>query len=80
MSSWYEREEEQRRWRRMIEDMVADEQAAKLDPPAEQSKPVEKKHERLPAHPSSLRSVHRLSIEDQDEWSTRMKNAYGGEW
>lgn len=36
--------------------------------------------QRLPVKPDSVRSVHRLSIDDQDEWSNRMKNRYGGEW
>lgn len=38
-------------------------------------------HDELPAiTPTALPQIRRLSVEDQDEWSTRMKNRYGGEW
>jgi hypothetical protein len=33
-----------------------------------------------PAIPQNHRLMHRLSTEQQDEWSDRMKRRFGGEW
>lgn len=33
-----------------------------------------------PARPSNHRVMHRLSLNDQDEWSNRMARRFGGEW
>jgi hypothetical protein len=70
-----DRETERREWQRIVRDLLARED----DAPTPAATP-ETPDERLPTHPSALRSVHRLSVEDQDEWSNRMKNRYGGEW
>lgn len=34
----------------------------------------------LPITPKALPWVHRMSVDDQDEWSSRMRTRYGGEW
>jgi len=69
-----DRETERREWQRIVRDLDREDDTP--TPVATDCTP----DQRLPAHPSALRSVHRLSVEDQDEWSNRMKNRYGGEW
>lgn len=74
------RKMESRRRKQYFDDLdreIAEEKAKKaeaVDPLTNTAK------ERLPAEPEMHRHVHRLSPEEQDEWSDRMKSRYGGEW
>jgi hypothetical protein len=63
--------ENDRRWNQYLDAVDGDEEAEA--PKARDPLP-------LPIRPESVRHVHRLTLEEQDEWSNRMKARYGGEW
>lgn len=74
-----DRMRQRREWNRYLEfidSVIADEAEAKAAQAA--AKPATASP--LPATPQAHRQVHRLSLEEQDEWSDRMRTRYGGEW
>lgn len=81
-----DRMREQREWNRYLEfidSVIADEREAAKKAKAEakaETKSETRIPEELPLRPEMAKHVGRLSLEDQDAWSDRMKTRYGGEW